>query len=157
MENQDQMSPFKDVVIFDIDGTLANGEHRQKYVREKPKNWMRYNDLMHLDTVHEHVKLMYQYLHRPMYRFIVSGREDRYRQVTEKWLTDNQIIDWDGLFMRKAGDYRSDDIVKEEIFNTYFGNMKERILCVFDDRPRVIRMWRKIGIPVFDCGLGVEF
>jgi hypothetical protein len=61
------------------------------------------------------------------------------------------------LYMRKAGDYRSDDIVKEEIFNKYFGDVKDRVLCVFDDRPRVIRMWRRIGIPVFDCGLGVEF
>jgi hypothetical protein len=62
-----------------------------------------------------------------------------------------------GLYMRKAGDYRSDDIVKEEILDTQFKDKINNILCVFDDRPRVIRMWRRRGIPVFDCGLGVEF
>jgi hypothetical protein len=28
-------------VIFDIDGTLADPEHRRHYVRVKPKNWGR--------------------------------------------------------------------------------------------------------------------
>lgn len=147
----------KDIVIFDIDGTLANGEHRQKYVREKPKNWMAYNDRMADDTVHEHVRTMYNYLHLPIQRYIVSGREDRYRDITEAWLKKNEILNYEALYMRKAGDYRSDDIVKEEILKTCFGDKIDRILCVFDDRPRVIRMWRRNNIPVFDCGLGVEF
>lgn len=145
----------KTIVIFDIDGTLANGEHRQKWVREKPKNWPRYNDLMAQDMVREHVRLMYQYLHAPIERYIVSGREDRFRDITVKWLADNQILDYKALYMRPANDYRSDDIIKEEILNKYFD--KSKILCVFDDRPRVIRMWRKNGIPVLDCGLGIEF
>jgi hydroxymethylpyrimidine pyrophosphatase-like HAD family hydrolase len=83
---------MKDIVIFDIDGTLANGEHRQQYVREKPKNWPRYNDLMSQDTVHEHVRRTYwSLLNSDFLLYIVSGREDRFREVTEKWLLDNDI------------------------------------------------------------------
>jgi hypothetical protein len=159
---------MKDIVIFDIDGTLANGEHRQQYVREKPKNWPRYNDLMSQDTVHEHVWQTYHVFSHAIWPhgttrfkmydiYILSGREDRFREVTEKWLLDNDIIGYKALYMRKAGDYRSDDIVKEEILDTQFKDKIDNILCVFDDRPRVIRMWRRRGIPVFDCGLGVEF
>jgi FMN phosphatase YigB (HAD superfamily) len=144
-------------IIFDIDGTLANGSHRVQYVRDKPKNWPRYNDLMHLDTVHEHVKKIYLALLEQMEYdiYIVSGREDKFRQVTETWLCHNGIDAYVELYMRKAGDYRSDDIVKEEILLTKFN--KDDIVCVFDDRPRVVRMWRKHGIPVFDCGDGIEF
>lgn len=147
----------KDIVIFDIDGTLANGEHRQQFVRAKPKNWPAYNRRMPDDTVHEHVLAMYEALsacdsHK---LFIVSGREAIFRDVTEKWLLDNGVIGYEALYMRPANDYRSDDIIKEEILLKHFD--KDRILCVFDDRPRVIRMWRKHGIPVLDCGLGIEF
>jgi hydroxymethylpyrimidine pyrophosphatase-like HAD family hydrolase len=68
----------KDIVIFDIDGTLANGDHRVKHVREKPKNWPKYNALMSKDTVHEHVRIMYQTLLQTCEFgiYIVSGRED---------------------------------------------------------------------------------
>jgi hydroxymethylpyrimidine pyrophosphatase-like HAD family hydrolase len=27
------------LVVFDVDGTIANIEHRRAYVRTKPKNW----------------------------------------------------------------------------------------------------------------------
>jgi FMN phosphatase YigB (HAD superfamily) len=167
---------MKDVVIFDIDGTLANGEHRQHYVRKEPgvkKNWPRYMELLHLDTVHEHVRTMYLHLvnHRsqmegpmghftevPTYQiYIVSGRDETYRSQTQEWLHNHGITGYMALYMRQAKDYRADDIVKEEIFNANFADKKDRILCVFDDRPRVIRMWRKLGIPVFDCGYGIEF
>lgn len=147
----------KNVVIFDIDGTLADGEHRVHHVREKPKNWFKYNALMSEDKVREHVRLVYNQLldNKFIDIYIVSGREDKFRQVTEDWLSKHGIQGYSNLHMRKAGDYRSDDIVKEEILLTKFN--KDDIVCVFDDRPRVIRMWRKHGIPVFDCGLGIEF
>lgn len=152
---------MKDIVIFDIDGTLANGEHRQKYVRGKPgeKNWPAYMERLHLDTVHQHVYIMFRLLiaNGTFNVYIVSGRDEPYREQTEKWLKDNGIEHYKALYMRPAKDYRSDDIIKEEIFNEHFGDKKDRVLCVFDDRPRVIRMWRKIGIPVFNCGTGEEF
>lgn len=147
----------KNIVIFDIDGTLANGEHRQQFVRAKPKNWPAYNKRMSDDGIHQHVKDIYDALTFMDVHdiYIVSGREEIFRDVTEKWLRDNGIIGYMALYMRPKNDYRSDDIIKEEILNKHFD--KSRILCVFDDRPRVIRMWRKNGIPVLDCGLGIEF
>ena len=150
----------KNVVIFDIDGTLADGEHRQHHVRPvegKKKNWPAYNDGMANDRLHLHVAQMYWTLrdNKLFELYIVSGREDQFRDVTENWLFENRINSYKALYMRKTGDYRGDDLVKEEILNTHFD--KSKILCVFDDRPRVIRMWRRNGIPVFDCGLGIEF
>jgi FMN phosphatase YigB (HAD superfamily) len=147
----------KNTVIFDIDGTLADGSHRVHHVRNKPKNWVAYNRGMADDDIHQHVYEVYNSLYQAsgFDIYIVSGREDQFRAVTEEWLRKNGVTGYRDLFMRKTGDYRSDDIVKEEILLTKFD--KNDIVCVFDDRPRVIRMWRKHGIPVFDCGDGVEF
>ena len=45
--------------------------------------------------------------------------------------------------MRENGDYRSDDIVKQEILDLCFD--KDNIELVIDDRPRVVRMWESNG------------
>ena len=60
--------------------------------------------------------------------------------------------------MRAGGDYRHDDIVKQEILNSILGWIpKEQIEYVVDDRPRVIRMWRANGLLCHDVGPGTEF
>ena len=58
--------------------------------------------------------------------------------------------------MRKAGDNRQDDIVKYEIFDKYLRH--KNIWFWVDDRPQVIRMVEKLGIPILNVGkIGVEF
>jgi hypothetical protein len=49
--------------------------------------------------------------------------------------------------MRRGGDHRPDDMVKEEILALL---PKERIVKVIDDRPRVIAMWKKHGLDVME-------
>ena len=39
------------VCIFDIDGTLANCDHRLHYVKNKPKNW----DAFYSECMDDHV------------------------------------------------------------------------------------------------------
>lgn len=53
------------------------------------------------------------------------------------------------LLMRPTNDKRKDTVVKKEIWdNDIVG--KYNVLCVIDDRPSVVRMWRyEIGLPVF--------
>jgi hypothetical protein len=50
--------------------------------------------------------------------------------------------------MRKTDDNRCDSIVKEEIYNEYIKD-KYNVLAVFDDRDRVVDMWRRIGLPTY--------
>jgi len=148
----------KNIVIFDIDGTLADTSHRTHLVRNKPKNWPRFFDLMVEDPPREHVIKMYRTLMRTgeIDLYIVSGRPIDYHEQTSTWLAKHGLV-YVNLYMRPTKDSRPDDIIKKEIFDAHFANQKDQILCVFDDRPRVIRMWRAEGIPVFDCGDGVEF
>jgi hypothetical protein len=49
------------------------------------------------------------------------------------------------LFMRADGDYRPDDIIKEEIFFAKIAP-NYNVRFALDDRNRVVSMWRRIGL-----------
>lgn len=147
------------LVIFDIDGTLANIEHRLGYVRSQPKNWAAFDAGIPNDKVNEPVARVFHSLHNGENTIIfASGRSERSRQATVDWLRANKM--WFGsysrLYMRKADDFRPDDVVKREILDQIIADYGRKPDMVFDDRPRVVRMWRDNGIFVFDVYQGEE-
>jgi hypothetical protein len=74
-----------------------------------------------------------------------------------KWLQENNLWDYRAkLYMRKADDFRGDDIVKREILDEIIADYGKKPDMVFDDRPRVVRMWRDAGIFVFNVYQGEE-
>lgn len=77
---------------------------------------------------------------------IVSAREGTPECIaaTTEWLKKQNII-YDELFMRKAGDYRRDSLVKEEIYNTFIKG-KFNVEIVLDDRSSVVSKWRELGL-----------
>jgi predicted kinase len=135
--------------IFDMDGTLAEMHERGPYEFEKCGN----------DLLRRHVSCVLRYTESdPLIKiFIFSGREGRrdIYEITEKWLMKHGI-DFDLLVLRQEGDRRNDALIKKEMYNDHVLG-KYNVVGVFDDRPGVIRMWRQLGLPVFDCGNGVEF
>lgn len=139
--------------ILDIDGTVADGSHRQHWVRNKPKNWNAYNKAMHLDTPIEPVIQTVCALAANAHIIVCSGRQDKDRAVTEAWF-DQYGIPYTAMFMRHTGDYRDDTIVKEEML----GIIRQiyDVIAVFDDRTKVVDMWRKNGLYVFDCNRNRE-
>jgi len=145
-------------LVIDIDGTLSNIEHRRHYVMNKPtkwkgtKMWREFNSSMHLDTVNPWCLEIIERFKKDYSVILCTGRMTEFMKVTVKWLTDNQIH-FTHLYMREDGDYRGDDIVKEEI-------LKEKILPQYDilftvdDRQRVVDMWRKNGLTCLQCDEG---
>lgn len=126
--------------IFDIDGTLAVLGDRSPY--DGAAVWK--------DTVNESVLAALNSADNAGYVIIiVSGRDEVYREVTEKWLSDNKIY-FDYLYMRptEEGKKREDSIIKYELFNQHIRG-KFRVQGVYDDRQRVLRMWRKLGLTTF--------
>ena len=147
------------LVVFDIDGTLANIDHRLDYVRSKPKNWKAFDAGIPNDKVNYTVAEMFWALDATGQHTIVlaSGRNERSRDATMKWLQENNLWDYRAkLYMRKADDFRSDDIVKQEILDQIIVDYGKKPDMVFDDRPRVVRMWRDNGIFVFNVYQGEE-
>lgn len=133
----------KDCVIFDIDGTLANIEHRRHWVTSKPKNWKAFNSLMHLDTPNESIINLARMFIGQIPVIVASGREDTYKEITHEWLHKHGIF-YTHLLMRKSKDYRRDDIVKEEILEKIL-KMGYNPTLIFDDRNQVVDMWRRRG------------
>lgn len=125
-------------IIFDVDGTLAHMNGKRG-----PFEW----DKVHLDDLREEIAVMYKGFHAAGYfMIVVSGRDGACRDLTRKWLNDNNL-NFDQLFMRNPGDMRKDNIVKEEIF---FGEIADKynVKMVVDDRPQVVRQWQLMGLPV---------
>lgn len=147
--------PEKKFVLCDIDGTLANVEHRRCYVRDGNKDWNGFFEAMSKDTVRKDVlDILQAHVDCGFTPVLVTARPQDYLVDTVDWLYDNDIpFEW--LIMRKAGDYRRDDIVKQEILDTYFNT--EDIEVVIDDRPSVLRMWASNGLETIDVGDGIDF
>ena len=55
--------------------------------------------------------------------------------------------------MRATGDQRRDSIVKLEIFDQEIRD-RYHVIGVFDDRQQVVRMWRALGLTVFQVAEG---
>lgn len=58
------------------------------------------------------------------------------------------------LRMRKAGDHRDDVEVKREWLHEIEPPEWNRLTAVFDDRSRVVEMWRAAGVPCFQVAPG---
>lgn len=125
-------------VICDLDGTLA-----LKY----PGRDIYDGTLCHKDAPNRPVAFILEHLPFSMVEVIfVSGREDTWREQTHEFL--NQRLDIPHprqLYMRAAGDRRDDVIVKQELFDQHIRG-KFNVLFVLDDRNRVVRMWRALGL-----------
>ena len=145
------------LICFDIDGTLANIEHRLDYVRSKPKNWKAFDAGIPNDKVNEPVAEVFDAMVMGGHTVILaSGRNERSRIATQDWLRKNGFSMYQKLYMRKADDFRGDDIVKQEILDQIVTDYGKKPDMVFDDRPRVVRMWRDNDIFVFNVYQGEE-
>lgn len=139
----------RDCWIFDIDNTIADNSHRLPWIRSKPKNWKAYNATILEDKpilpVIRVLKALY--IHDGAI-VLCSGRDGSNRPATETWLMQNEVP-FSGLYMRPEGDFRADDIIKEELL---FQIKKDGYnpLGVFDDRRKVCEMWIRNGLHLFD-------
>jgi hypothetical protein len=137
-------------IIVDIDGTMALNDtgHRTPYEYDKvlddEPNW----------PVIDVVNAVYATLRYSI--VYVSGRPEYCRRDTEAWL---DLYAPDGMLFMRAGeshkkmDRRSDVEVKREIFDTHIRH-EFNVHAVFDDRARVVQMWRSLGLTVFQVADG---
>lgn len=196
------------MIIFDLDGTLANCDHRRHFVdslkafetgdyhyegyeeQDSPiylihnesgkkwePDWQAFYEACDKDTpiepVIEVLQRLYFENHLALGRDIQiwSGRCESVRVKTETWLHEHV---WGApsliLKMRPIGDNTPDDQLKERWLDEYIThNITEKLLLgeqfdlteasrpiqmVFDDRPKVLRMWQRRGVFTFDVGQG---
>ena len=143
------------IVIFDLDGTLALIDKRRDLATKNGKmNWnVFFNpDNIDLDTPNQAVINMANILYSQDYIiYILSGRSDKTHQATIAWL-DKHKVNYDLLIMRPQNQlYKKDSDLKQSWLDTIG---KDRVSMVFDDRQQVVDMWRQNGLPTFQVADG---
>lgn len=131
-------------ILCDLDGTLALLNGRNPFDATE----------CHADLLNEPVaNILKNYKQLDFKIILLSGREDKYKEPTLKFLEQHDIA-YDKLLMRKAGDGRKDAIIKREIFDAEIKD-KYFIEFVLDDRNQVVNMWRDdLKLPCFQVYYG---
>lgn len=148
-------------VIFDLDGTLADITKRRKMsTKENGKiDWDVFftPENIWFDTPNEVVIQMAQMLSQNNRIVIFSGRSKGTKSETKRWL-DKFDVPYDVIKMRPTSKdwmYMPDDKLKQHWLDTLFpGDKKDNILCIFDDRDKVVKMWRDNGLQCFQVANG---
>lgn len=86
--------------------------------------------------------------------WIWSGRSDEVALETERWLWDNGCARYKVLRMRKHGDHQPDETLKAAWLGEMDNYDRKRLVAIFDDRDRVVAMWRKKGVTCFQVADG---
>jgi phosphoglycolate phosphatase-like HAD superfamily hydrolase len=143
----------KQTIIFDVDGTIADVEHRRHFVNGN-NDW----DSFRKETVND---TPVQWVCDIAKRFIAQGDEVAFfsaRNESERDITEKQISDWigdghKGVFLRPDGDFTPDDVFKSELADKFI-DMGGKIDLIFDDRQKVVDMWRDKGFTVVQVADG---
>jgi hypothetical protein len=129
------------IVAFDIDGTISNGAHREHLAHEK--RWDEFHALAHLDKPLPETMAVLRALESAGHSIeIWTARPDTYMAQTREWLL-KQLVPFDKLLMRKAGDWRRAFILKLEWYLQR--EPHERPQLVFEDHPETTRLLRAAG------------
>lgn len=141
-------------IIFDVDGTLAELNGREDYLKTGKPDWESFNAKMDQDLPNLPIVELYKTLwNTGKYELIiVSGRQERFRKVTETWLAWHKIP-FKTLLMRGYKDSRPDCEIKQDILKQLQNEGKD-ILFVVDDRQSVVDMWRANGVTCLQCKKG---
>ncbi|MGO6727257.1 hypothetical protein ACCS45_03920 [Rhizobium ruizarguesonis] len=145
---------MKPVVVFDIDGTLANISERRLHLEGSNPDRSRFNGEMSTDVPNLPVVELYKTLWESgRYSLILtSGRNERHRKFTENWLFWNEI-NYHVMYMRPDADNRADHEIKREFLEAIRRDHGE-VLFAVDDRDQVVAMWRRNGVTCLQCAEG---
>lgn len=156
-------------IIFDLDGTLSLDDHRRHFLLGETKDWDGYFSQCHLDKPNKPLIRIIKELSMPWNKIeIWSGRskgpDNVWFDKTIEWFAI-QGIGFVGerhprilpivseLKMRDYDDYRNDVVLKREWLREARAKGQEPDL-VFEDRDRVVEMWREEGIPCLQAAPG---
>ena len=149
---------MKNTIIFDLDGTLAIIDKRRE-VSRKPNGKIDF-EVFHdasnisLDEPNTPVIKMAQLFAEDGFTIIIfSGRSDRTEHTTRAWLIRNGVP-FDKLVMRphKTMNFVPDEILKKDMLDKHVDI--DDVFLVVDDRNKVVKMWRDLGLTVFQVADG---
>ena len=161
MASVNNLTTRRPLYIFDLDGTLALIDHRISILDdiEDPGRWRKFYALCDKDKPNIPVIQTLEKLRSAGADiWFFSGRSDEVRDKTVAWISEHtgfMSFDLaDTLMMRNSGDYTPDDVLKNRWFDNMMHIDKARLVAVFEDRDRVVEMWRSNGVTCFQVAKG---
>lgn len=128
------------IVLTDIDMVLAHSEWRANLITSS--GWDEFHSRCEEDEpITDMVALMKSLAISGCYLIGVTGRPERFRKPTIKWLADHGCELHEVLF-RPNDDFGKAEEVKERLTHKLF----DRVLLAFDDDERVVEMYRRNGV-----------
>lgn len=129
-------------IIVDLDGTLCNTKHRLHHIEGEKKNFDAFNEECDKDTVTTWCRqLCWAYFGEGYQILFVTGREEKHRTKTRKWLDSQGFTGEEYMvFMRSNGDYCPAELLKATIYHDQIEPDFNVILAV-DDNEECARMW----------------
>ena len=135
---------MKNIVVVDIDGTIAKVGDRLKYLQQEKKDWDAFYEHCDEDEpIKDMLALVYELYRSYFYIVFCTGRRESVRAKTQAWLGKHLGIKYI-LLMRPDGDFRHDTMVKPELLSQR-NITPDRVLCVLEDRDSMVAKWRELG------------
>ena len=147
------MSPEnKKALIIDFDGTLCDAKGRRHYLDGDKPNYNKFYESAIFSLPNEWCVEIIKRFSVDHTILIVTGQPAEYHRNIKDWL-GKYLIPYHKILGRKSGDFRKDNTIKLEIYETEIKDKYRIIFCV-DDRKRVSDMWREQGLVVLQCEEG---
>lgn len=148
------MTEKRKLWVFDIDGTLANNEHRISHLKKNVKDWKSFFADQSKDEPYEAVTYILNLLLSNGDRCItITGRDESHREESINWIARHSpAFKNEDLLMRPIGEDEDDDTLKLKILDAWMEkNPGYEVAGIFEDRHRVIDAYRNAGYYVFEA------
>ena len=134
-------------ILVDVDGTVAlRGDRRGPYEEAS----------VGLDEPNEPVIAVVRAMHAAGHLVIYTSarRDAACGSVTALWLDQHVGVPYEALLMRQPREEGVNDAeVKTRIYRQHIEG-RYRVVCVLDDRQRVVDAWRALGLTVLQVADG---
>jgi len=144
---------MKKIIIVDIDGTISDTAHRNKYLEGKDKDWKSFFENMKddkpLDSFFEMIQgvINNAVINENCEVAFVTGRPENYRTATNQWLLSHEIgFPNMHLIMRPEGNFDPSYEFKQSVLKDQLKDYK--IVLAIDDNHKDCEMYRRNRIAV---------
>ena len=138
---------MKNIILCDIDGTVANNDHRQHFL-EGQKDWDGFfSELINDKPIYSIIDKVNKEYGDGKEIIFLTGRPERYRYSTTLWLKDYFNFELK-ILMRKNNDQNNKLKVKKEIFEENF--LPNDIDYIIDNDKELLKMWSGFNIKTYE-------
>ena len=149
---------MKNTIIFDLDGTLALIDKRRE-LSTKPNgklDWGKFFNSTNIKLDEPNlpvIKMAQLFAEQGFNIVILSGRSNKTETATRSWLSKNKVP-FNKLIMRNSetNHFTPDWVLKKNMLDENLDI--NDVFLVVDDRDRVVKLWRSLGLTTFQVAEG---